>query len=112
MKKFILFSACLFLLSACNNDKPDAPEIQENPIFKVSMQDIQKAVRDALDNPINGMPNFDVPVIDAIDSIQADYRPAQSTEKTHYRKTPSPLPPYDWRSSCFCPLRSRDYNDP
>ena len=79
MKKFILFSACLFLLSACNNDKPDAPEIQENPIFKVSMQDIQKAVRDALDNPINGMPNFDVPVIDAIDSIQADYRPAQST---------------------------------
>ena len=87
MKKFILFSACLFLLSACNNDKPDAPEIQENPIFKVSMQDIQKAVRDALDNPINGMPNFDVPVIDAIDSIQADYRPAQSTEKTHYRKT-------------------------
>ena len=87
MKKFILFSACLFLLSACNNDKPDTPEIQENPIFKVSMQDIQKAVRDALDNPINGMPNFDVPVIDAIDSIQADYRPAQSTEKTHYRKT-------------------------
>ena len=87
MKKFILFSACLFLLSACNNDKPDAPEIQANPILKVSMQDIQKAVRDALDNPINGMPNFDVPVIDAIDSIQADYRPAQSTEKTHYRKT-------------------------